>query len=234
VQNTSIEALHHIMSGDQVGLEALLDRDAARSRPTQADPSAQVSDVQPILTFGNSRIAFVLLAVIASGDSFYGMPHMIFILRNQGTGWRILQIETNAQMPDAEGVQGMDATPPLLRAFDSRIVSDRAEQLPAAVLVDPPDRAVLSRFPERPDIAWRSEAPADAYFVVESQYANSGDEANWSESNLTFAEISRANQPFRQRAPFGVGAQPHRWRIWTLGRSGVVSLSSWRSLIYRN
>jgi hypothetical protein len=234
VQNTSIAALHAVMSGDQLGLEALLDRDAARSRPARADPSAQIKDVQPILTFGNSRIAFVLLAVIASGDSFYGMPHMIFILRNQGTGWRILQIETNVQMPDAEGVQGIDANPPLLRAFDSRIVGDRAEQLPAAVLVDPPDRAVLSRFPEPPDISWQSEARADAYFIVESQFANRGDEANWSESNLTFAETSRATQPFKQRAPFGVGAQPHRWRIWTLGRSGAVSVSLWRILIYRN
>jgi hypothetical protein len=234
VQNASITALHDLMSGDQAGLEALFDKDAARSRPRSADPSAQVSDVQAILTFGNSRIAFVLLAVIGSGDSFYGMRHMIFILRNQGAGWRILQMNTNAQMPNAEGVQGTEANPPLLRAFDSRIVGDQSKQPPAAVLVDPPDRAALPRFPERPNIAWQSGASADADFIVESQFCNPGDEANWSESNLTFAEMSHAMQPFKERAPFGVGAQPHRWRIWTLDPSGAVSLSPWRTLIYQN
>src|SRR5215470_5276905 len=226
VQKTSIAALHASMSGDQAGLDALLDKDAARSRPVRADPSAKVSDVQPILTFGNSRIGFVLLAVLASGDSFYGMRHMIFILRNQGTEWRILHLEPDARMPDAEGIQGIDANPPVLRGFDSRIVSDREEPPPpTAVLVDPPDRAVVERFPERPEIAWRSEAPAEAEFVVESQFANPGDETNWSVSNLTFVDMSRAVQPFKERAPFGVGAQPHRWRIWTLGRSGAVSVT---------
>jgi hypothetical protein len=194
-----------------------------------------VSDVQPILTFGNSRIAFVLLAVLASSDNFYGMRHMIFILRHEGAGWRILQMNLNAQIPNQAGVQGIDANPPLLRTFDSRIVSDLAEPPPpAAVLIDPPDHAVLPRFPERPDITWRSEASADASFIVESQFANPRDEANWSESYLTFAEISRAAQPYKEQAPFGVGAQPHRWRIWTLGRSGGVSVSRWRTLIYSN
>jgi hypothetical protein len=235
VQKTSVAALHDIMSGDQTGLEALLDKDAARSRPVRADPSVQVSDVQPILTFGNSRIAFVLLAVVASGESFYGMRHMIFILRNQEAVWRVLYVAPNAQMPDAAGVQGIDANPLLLRAFDSRIISDRAEPPPpAAMLANPPDRAVLPRFPEPPDIAWRSAAPSDAAFIIESQFAIPGDEANWSVSNLTFAEVSRAVQPFKERAPFGVGAQPHRWRIWTLGRSGTVSVTPWRTLIYSN
>jgi hypothetical protein len=235
VQKTSIAALHDMMSGAQARLEALLDKDAARSGPEETDLSGKVSDVQPILTFGNSRIAFVLLAMVASGDDFYGMRHMIFILRNQGADWRILYLEPNAQMPEVEGGQGIDANPLLLSAFDSRIVSDRAEPPPpAAMLVDPPDRAVLPRFPKRPDIAWRSAAPADAAFIVESQFADSGDEANWSVSNLTFAEVSRAAQPFKEQAPFGVGAQPHRWRIWTLGRSGAVSVTPWRTLIYSN
>src|SRR5262249_20174575 len=103
---------------------------------------------------------------------------------------------------------------------------------PSALLVDPPDGAVLPRFPERPNISWRSAAGADAVFIVESQFANPGDQANWSVSNLTFVETSRAVQPFQERAPFRVGRQPHRWRIWTLARSGAVSITAWRTLIY--
>lgn len=235
VQNASIFALHDLMASDQAALETVLDRDAARSRPTKAGSGAAVSDVQPILTFGNSRIAFVLLAVVASGDNFYGMRHMIFIFRNQGVSWRLLYLLPDAQMPDAAGLQGIEANPPLFRAFDSFIVSDRAGQPPpAAVLVDPPDRAEMPRFPELPDITWQSQATGEVAFIVEAQFANPTDEANWSVSNLTFAEVSRTIQPFKERAPFGVGAQPHRWRIWTLDSAGAISLSPWRTLIYSN
>ena len=143
MQRSSIAALHDIVSSDQAGLESLLDKDASRSRPEQADPTAQVDDVQPILTFGNSQIAFVLLAAVASGDSFYGMRHMITILLKRGPEWRILYLDPDGKMPDVDGVQGIDANPPLLRSFDSRIVSNGPESPPPqAELIDPKNRAV--------------------------------------------------------------------------------------------
>jgi hypothetical protein len=228
VQRSSIAALHDIVSSDQAALDALLDKDAARSRPEQADPTAQVNDAQPILTFGNSQIAFVLLAAVASGDSFYGMRHMIMIHVKRGSEWRILYLDPDAKMPDVEGLQGIDANPQLLRTFDSRIVSNRPEPPPpAAALIDPPDRAV---FPMRtkPDIVWESSASADASFVVEAQFTNPGDEVNWTVSVLTFVELASTAHPFRQQSPFGASLNPVRWRIWTLGQSGAVSVSPWR------
>jgi hypothetical protein len=235
VQNASIAALQAWMGSDQAALEALLDREAARTRPTAPAPGAAINDVQPILTFGNSRIAFVLLAVAASGDDFYGMRHMIFLFRKQGSGWRILFLSTDARMPDAEGLQGIEANPTLLRNFDSLITTDAATPPPPpAVLVGPPDRAELPRFPQPPDIVWQSDATAGASFIIEAQFANPGDEANWSASYLTFATASREGQTFRETAPFGVGKQPHRWRIWTLDSSGAISLSPWRTLIHSN
>jgi hypothetical protein len=130
VQNASIDALHDLMTSDQGALETLLDReaawsdrDAARSRLEKAGLDVEVSDVQPVLTFGNSRIAFVLLAVVASGDDFYGMRHMIFVFRNEGTGSRILHIQPDAQMPNAAGVQGLEANPALLRSFDNLLLA---------------------------------------------------------------------------------------------------------------
>lgn len=234
VQKASIAALHAMMSGDQARLEVLLDRDAARTRLLPIDSNFRLSNVTPILTFGNARIAFVTLSAVGSGDSFYGMRQMIFIFRNQGDGWRILQMDPNALVPIVSGSREA-GPPPLLRAFDSRIVPERAEpRPPSAVLVSPPDRAVLSRWPERPEIAWQSEALADSTFIVESQFSVPGDEGNWSVSHLTFADVSRGDQPFRQRAPFGVGKQPHRWRIWTLVPSGAVAVSSWRTVLFSN
>lgn len=158
---------------------------------------------------------------------------MIFIFRNQGNGWRILQMDPNASVPFVGGVRETEP-PSLLRTFDELIVSGASEAPPPpAVLIAPSDRAVLTRFP-RPEIAWRSEGPTGSAFIVESQYWEPGGEGNWSVSNLTFANRFRSDQPFRQRAPFGVGMQPHRWRIWTLVPSGAVSLSSWRTVLFSN
>ena len=136
IQKASIAALHAMMSGDEAGLEILLDRDAARRRLLPIDSHFRLSNVTPILTFGNARIAFVILSAVGSGDSFYGMRQMIFILRNQGDGWRILQMDPNASVPIVSGSR--EILPPLLRAFDGRIVPERAEpRPPSAVLVNP-------------------------------------------------------------------------------------------------
>jgi hypothetical protein len=246
VERASISALHAWFNGNQPGLEALLDADAARSRPgpltrppdrSPVPRSARdrVNHVRPILTFGNSRLAFVLLAVLASGDSFYGMRHMIFIFRNQGSRWRILYMNPDANEPSVTGEDGAAGSVSLLSAVASRIVGEGPEPPPPAVeLVDPPIGAVLPRYPVRPDISWRSEAPATADFIIESQFGQPGADPDWSVSSLTFARVSRATQPFRQKAPFGAGSQPHRWRIWTLARSGAVSVSAWRTLIFSN
>ncbi len=235
VQRAAIAAFRALMSGDQARLDLLLDRDAARIRLMPTDFASRLSNIEPIVTFGNARIAFVLLSAVGSGDSLYGMRQVSFILRNRGDGWRILQMDPNVSLGIHDG-SGFTGPPPLLRrAFDVVIKSDRDEAPPPpAELVEPADRAVLARWPERPEIAWQSAAPLDATFIVESQFMHPRDETNLSVSRLSFADTSMRKPPFRQRAPFGVGMQPHRWRIWTLLPSGAVSVSAWRTVLFSN
>ena len=163
VQKAAIAAFHAMMSGDHARLEVLLDRDAALGRFVPIATNSRLSNVTPILTFGNARIAFVMLSVVGSGDSFYGLRQMIFIFRNQRDGWRILQMDPNARVPIVNpapriGLPPCDAVvpspssclrvtdhilPPVLSAFDHRIFDERTEPPPPlAVLVDPADRAV--------------------------------------------------------------------------------------------
>ena len=149
VQKSSIAALHAMMSGDHARLEGLLDRDAARRRFVPIDANSRLSNITPILTFGNARIAFVMLSAAGSGDSFYGLRQMIFIFRNQGDGWRILQMDPNARVPivnlhPSQGFSlprcdaivpsrsscvpvGDHILPPLLGAFDRRIFRERPD-----------------------------------------------------------------------------------------------------------
>lgn len=235
LQDLAKAALNELMTSNVAGLEQYLDRDAARDWtlfPNSA-PDLGTWNAQPALTFGDSKIAFVLLEVAASNENFYGLRHMIFLLRNQGDGWRILYIQPNVKMPDGEGARAMSADLDLLQSFDGAMSTGGADNPPpAAILVDPPDGAQLPRFPERPIIAWRSSATASAAFIVEYQFGWGGD--HWSPSQLMSSQGARLTQPFSERAPFGKGRQPHRWRIWTLDPSGEVSLSSWRTINFTN
>jgi hypothetical protein len=43
-----------------------------------------LQNVEPLLTFGNSRLAFVLLAEIGQGEKAFGMAHSAVILRKLG------------------------------------------------------------------------------------------------------------------------------------------------------
>ena len=34
--------------------------------------------------------------------------------------------------------------------------------------------------------------------------------------------------------PFGQGMQPHRWRVWAIGKDGQMALSEWRTVNFTN
>ena len=42
------------------------------------------------------------------------------------------------------------------------------------------------------------------------------------------------NGVIKMRAPFGAGAQPHRWRVWAIGPHGETALSQWRRIDFSN
>jgi hypothetical protein len=114
------------------------------------------------------------------------------------------------------------------------MASDRKSPLPLkADLVSPPDKARLPRFPA-PTIEWKVASSPGLSFIVESQFGQSGDKESWSQSYLKFVDVPENQQAFAIVAPFGVGAQPHRWRIWTLNPSGGISVSDWREIDFTN
>jgi len=113
---------------------------------------------------------------------------------------------------------------------------------PAAVLqppiiVTPDNRATATRMPpaSRPMVSWKN---SDAAFsLVEWQFGR-GTGEDWEGSGFLFvppnAGTHRDPASFTIRAPFGVGRQPHRWRIWAVSARGAVARSEWRTLFYTN
>jgi len=224
VQWVSIDALHRVLTGDAAGLAALSDKEAANFRLRQNPPSFKLTDTQAILTFGNTHTAFVILAAVGSGENEYGVSHHALILRRGGGDWRILYFAFNIALPRAED---------LFHEFDYKMTSERGWAVPArADLVGPPDKARLPRFPTRPTIEWTVANSANLSFLVEVQVKNDG--GDWWGDALSFVEPSRVQNGFAVTAPFGVGMQPHRWRIWTLNPSGGIAISDWREIDFTN
>jgi hypothetical protein len=225
IQRIAFEALHRILAGDAAGLDLLLDKDAARFRLPRVPESFELVDVKPLLTFGNARIAFVIVAAFGSGDELYGVSHWAFILRNDGGDWRTLY-------PGAVVLQQAEE---LFRTFDEKMTSDgKSPAPPKADLVGPRDKASFPRFPIGPTIEWTVASGTGLSFIVESQFGQPGDKESWSQSYLKFVDVPETQQAFAITAPFGVGAQPHRWRIWTLNQSGGISISDWREIDFTN
>ncbi len=73
--------------------------------------------------------------------------------------------------------------------------------------------------------------------LVEWQYGQ-GTGKDWQGSGFLF--VAANDEPHSDpasitiRAPFGVGRQPHRWRIWAVSARGDVARSEWRTLFYTN
>jgi hypothetical protein len=99
-------------------------------------------------------------------------------------------------------------------------------------LLAPADGALsASRF-QPPDIEWADVGNSAIGCVVEAQFDGGG--GRWSDSY--FIAVARgensANGSHKMKAAFGVGAQPHRWRVWAVARSGDVGISKWRTLTF--
>jgi len=71
-----------------------------------------------------------------------------------------------------------------------------------------------------------------AVYLVQSQFYDS---QNWSEGHFWLTNSrEKGASSIKVTAPFGVGAQPHRWRVWAIFNNGEVSLSEWRTIEYTN
>ena len=79
---------------------------------------------------------------------------------------------------------------------------------------------------------WQTAEPLRIGYLVESQ--SDWDRSNWAESVFDAVAARGTSGLVRMPAPFGSGAQPHRWRVWVIGQSGRVRISAWRTITFTN
>ena len=218
VQTVARNAAQSFERRDPRGFSQFMDPEATQF-DWGFDEAKTVERVEPLVTFGNSRLAFVLVSAVRQGAATFGMTHSGLILRKVEDRWRVL-LFLRGGLPYIEG---------LFQTFDNRRFLDGTTEVLAKVsLLSPPDHARIGRYP-RGQLEWAALDPLPATYVIESQFGQPGQE-RWSSSAIVLVRPTSGAPSMRKEIPFGVGQQPHRWRIWAIGPTGVVSLSAWRTI----
>jgi hypothetical protein len=203
---------------DGQALDSIMNPDAARFEFSKRDTAQTLLSIEPLVVFGTSRLAFTLLAAVGEGDQTFGLAHLGLVLRNNGVGWKVWHIVPDSSLPELEQ---------MFQPFDRLGLAETgAQAVPKVKLVAPADGAQLSPDP-RPQMAWSTVDAPLATYVVESQPSN-GARGYSGRSSIELVPPVSIGPSISMQAPFGGGAQPYRWRVWAIGKNGIVSTSDWR------
>ncbi len=100
-------------------------------------------------------------------------------------------------------------------------------------LLSPTNGDQATRIPPT-EIAFEQKGDLGELTAIEFQYADPGHK-DWSTSFFRWVKGPLETPgAIRMPAPFGVGKQPHNWRVWSVNKAGVVTLSEWRTIDFIN
>src|SRR5208337_2075928 len=119
----------------------------------------------------------------------------------------------------------LDLLEELFRSFDRlQLQEAEAEADPKVTLLAPADHVQLPRFPQS-EIEWSTVDAPIATYVVEAQFSdppshNAGNNSWTSSWWVRLVPPISEGSTMHMGTPFGVGAQPHRWRVWAISKAG--------------
>lgn len=174
---------------------------------------------------GNSRLAFVTISSLQQSEHTFGMVHSFLVLRKVESAWKVLLIQPYMTWNNMEET---------LSSFDQiRMTRSATFSVSAVKLLTPGNADYVSRFP-RAEIAFQQQGHPGNLVAVESEYSDRGN-TQWTQLHFTIVNnTADSSGIFRMPAPFGVGMQPHRWRVWSISSAGIVTLSEWRTVNFTN
>jgi hypothetical protein len=223
VKAFSLSATQAFFERDQTKLDELSDGKYPDDSFHLPDRASKIHEARTCGVWGNELIAFVNSVVVYENDLSLGRKNMLIVAqRSPSKGWKLNVISEHPVV-----IRELYKQVPRL----SRGRSDDSIQAPE--LVSPPDQARFDkRFPrsERPDIEWTSAGTDVVAYLVESQFNFA--RSPWSSGYFWVYPGSRNEKTIKVKAEFGVGAQPHRWRVWAITEGGEARISSWRTITY--
>jgi hypothetical protein len=185
-----------------------------------------ITDIRVCDGWGTDRLGFIQVVAAFEGQDEIGYRTFLAAVASAGGEPRALMLG------------GSTAIIPTLRREAAPLSNDATGSVvQPPVVVTPEDGATASRMPPetRPMVSWIARGAA--FCLIEWQFGQ-GTGERWEGSAFAFVrngpETSRDGAAVTMRAPFGVGRQPHRWRIWSISDRGDVARSPWRTLFYSN
>jgi len=229
VADTAVQNLdHHIKTN------SAMDTDAASTALTNQGAGCGniVELFEPVVRFifGNGNLAILDIAYnenIRGGQVVCSGPLNTFlVLRKRDDGWKVLLLQQG--IPFSLSLRQGDNFARLGLSPGRGVAPD------APTLLEPHDGEQETRSP-RQDMSWQQTTPRPAEYLVQSQFCMPKDvEKHWSWSAIAFVNPKQYGDVVRMLMPFGQGMQPHRWRIWAVGKDGQIALSEWRTVNFIN
>jgi hypothetical protein len=165
----------------------------------------------------NQKLAVVeLRAIVDSGKTAFGVVHAMVVLRTDDSGrWKVLQITPNLQA--AQQVRAWQ----MLQGYGTRVRREQVAQVQGVSLAAPLDGE--NRAPQ-PELWWDNHGGATLQIVEWQIRSGNG----WLNSNLFFIPDANSRLRTRVTANFASHQGEYRWRVWSVGAGGALSLSPWR------
>ena len=166
--------------------------------------------------WGNNNIAFINSNITYEAEKNIGWSKVLVMMEKKESSWELLNLGGNVDLIKQlnKQIKLVDASPNAALQNDLKIIG-------------PPDGTKSTRT-SKPSLEWEwsSDVKNIAYYLIESQYS-SDDRWSWSYFKLILPQKN-----VKLVAPFGVGMQPHRWKVWAIDQKGSVVRSSWSTINY--
>ncbi|HEY5331581.1 MAG TPA: hypothetical protein VIJ79_17005 [Acidobacteriaceae bacterium] len=222
---TAASAVDQVLQGSSLGEmadpeAAKFSAEVARKLALGSFPPEVLSSlkfqVDVIAAEANERLAVVSLRVAASSPQSFGALNARVILRRADGGrWRVLQITP------AVGANSLQNGWDLLRPYTLPGEPARVAGISQAAPPDGDNR------PPQPDLWWDNGGGA-GLLVVEWQMNTGG---GWTDTRLMYVPDRANRAKTRVTASFAVMPGEYRWRVWSMGEGGTMTLSPFRRLI---
>jgi hypothetical protein len=171
---------------------------------------------------GRDPLAFVVADVMAESDGVFGVTHAVLALRKDGERWKVVGLFPGLTVDQADRLFGaFGGVAPLLRAGATA----------TTVTLLTPDGEKMPRFPKG-EIEFQIGGGRGVVQAVEAQFSDMA--GGWSVPGLVPVRQPVQDGTVKEPTPFGAGRQPHRWRVWSVGVGGELTISEWRTVDFTN
>jgi hypothetical protein len=226
LSNTAEQAVIAYFQNDAAKFDALVSGNSADTAIHLPHEPRSLTDVRVCDGWGNDRLGF--FQVIAAFESRDEIGYRTFIAA-------VASIDGRPRVPMLSSSNSIIGV--LQREAPPLRTGGPGTMLQPPSINAPDDGTSATRMPPtaRPVLSWTHRGAA--FYLIEWQFGQPKGK-DWEGSGFVFVP-AKTGTPTDQasiatQAPFGVGRQPHRWRVWAVSDRGDVARSDWRTLFYTN